>query len=43
VISAMSGAAAVNPPRLATDVQAPVSVPNSLLRNHCAMIFAAPM
>jgi hypothetical protein len=42
VISAMSGAAAVSPPRLATDVQAPVRVPNSLLRNHCAMILAAP-
>ena len=42
VISAMSGAAAVRAPRLATDVQAPVRVPNSRGRNHCAMILAAP-
>ena len=39
--SAASGAAAAMPPRLATEVQAPVSVPNSRRRNHWAMIFAA--
>jgi hypothetical protein len=38
---AARGAAATMPPRLATDVQAPVSVPNSRRRNHCAMILAA--
>ena len=39
--SAASGAAATMPPRLANDVQAPVSVPNSRGRNHAAMTFAA--
>ena len=41
-IDAASGPAAVSPPRFATDVHAPVSVPNSLLRNHRVMICAAP-
>jgi hypothetical protein len=41
VIRAASGAAANNPPILATEVQTPVRVPNSLGRNHWAMIFAA--